>query len=385
MDGDIEAAQQALSRCRNGMEKLYSLDKQFEDPADDDKDGEDEAHGAIADKPLEGESITYWAITNPDLVNPEPIPLPHWFSLPIDQTILIWKKEHQVWQRRLEKRSEQGKDSLPPKQNQCYQEWLKATERTLVLDKKKQAVVKNPASKSQATLRKTCLMLVVHPAVDAADLWIKAGNDKKWNLHLMRGEQVDNSNVPAEVDHFSGKIPLEHEPMNLEDEDEEKAAKDHQIHDAGMHDCLDNQNLSEDDDDGDLDPSIHSGWLFIHESDSEADDDSKDQPGERVTRARVCEQRPEYQELDKLGLVNRPPGCSIGIHPGAEVWRASAPDSKNHGRCYGVSAGRNAKQALLRVVELMLTDYLDKNKDRLAKGQLQRVRDMRSQEPAHKD
>ena len=66
--------------------------------------------------------------------------------------------------------------------------------------------MKNAANKSQATLRKTCLMLVVHPAMDAADLWIKAGNDKKWNLRLMRGELVADSNVPAEVDHFSGDV-----------------------------------------------------------------------------------------------------------------------------------------------------------------------------------
>ena len=185
---------------------------------------------------------------------------------------------------------------------------------------------------------------------------------------------------------LSGKFLPEPEPMNIDDDDENenKAAEDHQIHDAGMDDYANQHDLSEDDDD-DLDPTIHSGWLFIHESDSEEEDDSKDQSGERVTRARVSEQRPEYQELDKLGLVNRPPGCSIGIHPGAEVWRASAPGSKNHGRCYGVNAGRNAKQALLRVVELMLTDYLETQKDRLAKGQLQRVKDMRSQEPDHKD
>ena len=135
-DGNYDLASQALSRCRDGMAKLYSLEDQFEDPKDKDEEDEDEVQGAITHEPLDGELVTYWAITNPELVDPKPIPLPQWFQLPIDQTILVWKKEHQIWQRRIQKRRDQGKHSLPPKQNQNYQEWLKTTERTLILDKK---------------------------------------------------------------------------------------------------------------------------------------------------------------------------------------------------------------------------------------------------------
>ena len=91
-DGNYEVANQALAKSKDGMAKLYSIEHAFEDPEQKDEQDEDEIHGAIIDEPLSGELITYWAITNPEVVDPTPIPLPRWFQLPIDHAILVWKK-----------------------------------------------------------------------------------------------------------------------------------------------------------------------------------------------------------------------------------------------------------------------------------------------------
>ena len=181
-----------------------------------------------------------------------------------------------------------------------------------------------------------------------------------------------------------GDVPAEPAAGLLDNEDEnvDQEAAEHQMHAAGVdHHAEELQDLSDDD----LDINLHSGWLFVHDTDSEEEADLDENVGQKITRTRVHESRPEYQELDKLGLVARPPGCSIGVHPGAKVWRASAPSGSNHGRSFSETAGRNAKQALMRVVELMLTDYLTGTKDRQAKVQLERIKDLRSKEPSHKD
>lgn len=200
-NGYLEAAEEHMSRTKDGMESLYNIVKLDEDRVDDsNEEGNGEAQ-PIADIPLAGETVTYWAISDPNVANFNPIPLPKWFQFPIDSICLTWKRENELWQSRIKKRHEQGKDSLAPKSQKLYETWLKTQERVLVLDKKKQAVVKNPGSKAEATLRRTCLLLVVHPSCEPDDLWIK-----KWLLKLLQGQKVDDVAVPKEVDHFEGRV-----------------------------------------------------------------------------------------------------------------------------------------------------------------------------------
>ena len=196
-DSDVSAAELAMSQTRNGMVKLYSLDAIPDDPPQ-------EIDGAEAEIPLEGETVTFWSIS--ELGNKEavPIPLPQWFQLPISNVILTWKKEREIWDKRLEKRRDQGHQDFAPKAKAAHEAWMNDREKVLILDKKKQALVKHPEKKSQATLRRTCLALVIHPATDPDDMWIKAGTGKKWALKLLRGESIHDVAVPKEVDHFGG-------------------------------------------------------------------------------------------------------------------------------------------------------------------------------------
>lgn len=209
-DGNMEKATEAMGRLKYGMSKLYSLDDLPELP---DEPNEDSAKAIVIaeSKVLEGESVTFWSISDPDVVDPVAIPLPQWFKLPIDTIVLSWKREYEVWEDRKDKRHQQGKSELPPKSKLAYEKWLEATTKVLILDKKKQAVVKNPGMKSAATLRRTCLMLKVHPSIDANDLWIQAGDGKRWLLKLMRGENtLQDLDVPEEVDHFTGSCWEKH-------------------------------------------------------------------------------------------------------------------------------------------------------------------------------
>eukprot|EP00435_Cladocopium_sp_Y103_P060213 s826_g22.t1 len=87
---------------------------------------------------------------------------------------------------------------------------------------------------------------------------------------------------------------------------------------------------------------------------------------------RVAEQRKEYLELKEAGLVLKPEGSTLGVHPGACVWRGSYPGSKHYGRTWGTN--RTPKKALLEILKLIFEDHVKLNpKDKIAKSQLSRL------------
>ena len=89
-------------------------------------------------------------------------------------------------------------------------------------------------------------------------------------------------------------------------------------------------------------------------------------------RVRIAEQREEYIQCEKEGLLFKPDGSTLGVHPGNRVWRASYPGSKHFGRSWG--GGRSPKKALLEVIKLVLEEHMSKHPtDKIAKGQLARV------------
>ena len=88
----------------------------------------------------------------------------------------------------------------------------------------------------------------------------------------------------------------------FDDQDENEAAERHQLEQAGAmveaHDCSESE---------ELDQALHSGWMFVKDTDSEDDENelelsaSKDM---KIIRARVSKPREEYQELQKLGWLS---------------------------------------------------------------------------------
>ena len=91
-----------------------------------------------------------------------------------------------------------------------------------------------------------------------------------------------------------------------------------------------------------------------------------------ITRVHVAESREEYIECQEAGLLIKPAGSTLGVHPGSCTWRASYPGSKHYGRSWGTH--RSPKKALLEVIKLVLEDHINANKhDKIAKGQLVRV------------
>ena len=194
-NGDMDAAVNSMQQTKGAMESLYHLD---EIP-----DVEEPAEGVLVSEPLQGEKHSFWAISDPEADGP-PIPLPSWFQLPIDNLLLTWKKEYETWESRKMKRLLKGFDSLPPKMNQAFEEWASTPTRVLLLDKKRKARVVNVAAKSTSQMKKTCLVLVLHPALEPENLRIQAGHGKNWNLRLLEGQSVPDVDAPDVINHFPG-------------------------------------------------------------------------------------------------------------------------------------------------------------------------------------
>ena len=64
------------------------------------------------------------------------------------------------------------------------------------------------------------MLLVVRPSTDPDDLWIQAGDGKKWGLRLMSGNTVPDAEVPEVVDHFPASMAGGDEAGLAPDEDE---------------------------------------------------------------------------------------------------------------------------------------------------------------------
>jgi hypothetical protein len=94
--------------------------------------------------------------------------------------------------------------------------------------------------------------------------------------------------------------------------------------------------------------------------------------GPVVQRVRVAEQREEYIQCKDEGLLFKPQGSTLGVHPASQTWRASYCGSKHYGRSWG--SMRSPRKALLEVIKLILEEHVSMNKgDKIAKGQLARV------------
>ena len=147
-------------------------------------------------------------------------------------------------------------------------------------------------------------------------------------------------------------------------------------HDDAMHNPYGDPELDGENGEMDID-----GFIFM-DSESDDDDDPPNQGHEQKTRLKAAQSRPEFVELQTLNLINRPEGCSIGVHEANKVWRTSCPGSKHFGRTWGEGSGRSPKQALIRVLILMLEEYCKANhSDRLAKKQLKKLDELWSLNP----
>lgn len=197
--GDVEAAKAGLEATPGRMAELCRID----DIPNVDCSAEREQVEIAQSKQLEGQTFSFWTISDPTHVEAKPIPLPGWFKAPIDKAILLWQRESYRWEKVISDRLLQGKE-LAPKQHLAYNEWKSNETRSIVLDKKKQAQVVNLGSKTTSTLKKTCLMLVIHMSKDASGLHISTGSGKLWKLQLLQGVEPISDQVPAEVDHFEG-------------------------------------------------------------------------------------------------------------------------------------------------------------------------------------
>lgn len=160
---------------------------------------------------------------------------------------------------------------------------------------------------------------------------------------------------------------------------EENADEEENLRNQGVHDFEYDENEADDE-------NIHSipkdldGWNWAaseSESETENVEDKKSKAEVSaedgiVQRVRVAEQREEYIQRKDEGLLSRPSGSTLGVHPASRTWRASYCGSKHYGRTWG--SNRSPRKALLEVLKLILEDHMNLHKsDKIAKGQLARV------------
>ena len=173
--------------------------------------------------------------------------------------------------------------------------------------------------------------------------------------------------------------------MEVDDED--------QLRNQNCHDFDYDENAGEDNDEKAIAamPKDLDGWSWaLSDTESETEegndqtinkDDAGDtaakevknaETGKNAHRTRAAELRPEYIECKESGLLFRPEGSTLGVHPAANMWRGSYKGSTHHGRSWGPN--RTPKKALLEILKIILEEHVDENKnDKIAKGQLMRV------------
>ena len=126
------------------------------------------------------------------------------------------------------------------------------------------------------------------------------------------------------------------------------------------------------------------GWVWV-DSDNETDSEPEcEMPDVKPSlhKVKAAHNRDEFIQLAKAGLTDRPEGCTLGVHEGSQVWRSSCPGSKHFGRVWGGESGRTPRQALIRVLILMLQQFTESNPaDKLAKKQLKRLQDAWNADP----
>lgn len=361
--GDVGQAKEFLDSTPHELAKLTELDE-IEEP---DAPAETKAVVQAETSTMQGEINSLWAISDPDLPEHPPKLLPQWFVPPIDRAILMWKQEAMVWEQRKQKK-------MSPKMTEAYAQWQSDSTRSIVLNKKTKSQMHRFLGKSVSSLKRTCLLLVVHMSNQPEELRINAGSGKAWRLSLLQGTMPPSDDaVPPELDHFQGKLPPEQDPVSDVENDEAAAADIQQM-----------QMVADSDHEGeDLHPDMVP-YMFV-ETGSESEEEVPAMFA-KAQRVRCLESQPEYQRLRDLGLATRPFGCSVGCHPAARVYRASSADSSHFSRSWDGDSGRNAWQALLCVMELMLKSHLESNsQDRLARRQLAKIQSLRANEPPHSD
>ncbi|CAK9006562.1 Malate dehydrogenase 2, partial [Durusdinium trenchii] len=352
-DGNLEAAKQSLENTQGAMQALYSLD---ELPALESADKE--AVKQSQQELLEGEFASAWSIQALE-DGSHPIPLPDWFQPAINRTILIWKKEASVWESRLAKRQQNGKNFYTPKQQEEFDDWKKTWCRRIILDKRKKIQILNFQKKNLLSVRGHCLVLEVQLSHEATDLKIRSGNGPFFQLKLLQ-VQAPTKDLPPEVDQ-SGDDMLEDCCNDDQDEVEEE------------HELDEREAVMQVDECEEASPVDLDGFEFHCCSEDSENEDANLVHGARK-RVHTAEEREEFKELKAKGLTLRPPGTTVGVHPQARVWRAYCQDSTYFGRSWGGTSGRSPKQALLLVFRLMLGEHVKLNPaDHFARKQCDRV------------
>jgi len=116
---------------------------------------------------LSGERVHLWFV---DTGKDGMIALPHWFSMPIECCIALWRTEQQNWE---EKKMARHPKPLTPSQQKLYDAWVDNSTRRLVLDQAQRCQITHPSSVSRGYLVKHGILLEAGPSMEQHFLFLR--------------------------------------------------------------------------------------------------------------------------------------------------------------------------------------------------------------------
>eukprot|EP00435_Cladocopium_sp_Y103_P008680 s4608_g2.t1 len=177
----------------------------------------------------------------------------------------------------------------------AFEKWNACNTRTVVFDKENRTTVNDFRSRSQSWLRDRCFLVTVTLSENAQDLRISAGNWQEWRLKLLQGVHAGDE-VPASMDHWVGAAEaaavMDAEAQAVDAEVAEEGADEHHLDEFA--DDHERNEYAEEGSGDEIDPALHSSWMFLQDSDSEdegAEGANRRLPGSRM---RAFKDRPEF-------------------------------------------------------------------------------------------
>lgn len=190
--GDVDKAAELLAPMEKGVFTEYIKGKELPSLH---ILGEEKAVQIPDDQFLSGEKIHIWFVDRGEDGN---IPLPNWFSLPIELAISMWRKEEQDWEA---KKTARSPKPLTANQQKLYDAWLANSTRRIVLDQSQKSQLAHPSSVSKHYLLNHGILL--EPSLEISVFPVK--HVPKRGFGLQNGDGIS---IPT-LDKVPSHITLE--------------------------------------------------------------------------------------------------------------------------------------------------------------------------------
>jgi hypothetical protein len=163
------------------------------------------------------------------------VQLPRYFTNPLEISMAQWMETRKKWDAAIANRARLGR-TLPPKDMNSYQSFLKNSFRKLVFDTKLKVYMARP-SKMPASSLQSSVVVEVKMSLDPAHLALRFNDGPFFHLFV---REFEISNAPTFVDDLHEKVAPKSEPEDLpaehhDEENEEDVLSEHDSEFEDVH------------------------------------------------------------------------------------------------------------------------------------------------------